>query len=486
MSVLHELHLSDEQSTTRLAQRLAPLLVVGDTVLLDGPIGAGKTHFCRSLIQTRLGQAEDVPSPTFTLVQTYQADVAIWHADLYRLTHPDEAQELGLEDAYVTAICLVEWPDRLGQHLPSDPIRISLSAEGAGRRARIDPGNRPKIRAMLEAEHRVDRCLIFLQQAGWQSARREPLGGDASARRYERLYLNGETRLLMDAPPGQGDSVVDFAHIDRYLLTIGLSAPRIDADDPANGFLLIEDFGDAVFARMLQDDSTTEYLLYTAAVDALIHLQSQPPATGIPALSTQDWAQSATMVLDWYRFAITGDRVDVRPLATALEDGLIRLADLPPVMILRDFHAENLMWLPERAGMQRVGLLDFQLGQMGQPGYDLVSLLQDARRDVGPEVEAAMIRHFLTRKALTEAEFLPGYACLGALRALRILGIFARLCLFGGKPDYVALIPRVWAHLQRNLRHPDLADLRIICDAVLPPPNDASLQRIKAQCGSFH
>ncbi|MBC7738667.1 MAG: tRNA (adenosine(37)-N6)-threonylcarbamoyltransferase complex ATPase subunit type 1 TsaE, partial [Candidatus Saccharibacteria bacterium] len=420
-----EIHLTDEQATARLAQTLAPWLAAGDTVLLDGPIGAGKTHFCRSLIQARLGQAEDVPSPTFTLVQTYQADVEIWHADLYRLTHPDEAQELGLEDAFATAICLVEWPDRLGRNLPANPIRISLSAVGEGRLARIDPGNRPDLSAAL----RDRACLSFLQRAGWHTARRDPLSGDASARRYERLYQGGATRLLMDAPPGQADSVQDFVRIDRHLLGIGLSAPRIDAEDMANGFLLIEDFGDSVFASLMRDDPETERPLYAAAVDALIHLQFHAPAGSIPALSTNDWAQSAAMVLDWYRFAVTGDRIDAAPLLMALNDHLSRLATLPPVMILRDFHAENLMWLPERADLQRVGLLDFQLAQMGQPGYDLVSLLQDARRDVAPEVETDMIRHFLTARSLTEAQFLPGYACLGALRALRILGIFARLCL---------------------------------------------------------
>ena len=131
------LHLADERATTRLAQRLAPLLVAGDTVLLTGSIGAGKTHFCRNLIQTRLGRAEDVPSPTFTLVQSYDADVEIIHVDLYRLTHPDEARELGLDLAFQTAICLVEWPDRLGSHLPADAIHITLAHDGEGRIATI-------------------------------------------------------------------------------------------------------------------------------------------------------------------------------------------------------------------------------------------------------------------------------------------------------------------------------------------------------------
>lgn len=480
-----ELYLCDAQATTQLAQRLAPLLAAGDTVLLNGPIGAGKTHFCRSLIQTRLGRAEDVPSPTFTLVQLYEADVEIWHADLYRLSHPDEAQELGLDAAFDSAICLVEWPDRLGSLVPANAIRISFSADQDGRRVRIDPGSRPILRAMLETEYRAELCAAFLRRCGWQQARREALSGDASTRRYERLYLHGETRLLMDAPPGQADSVVDFVHIDRHLLNIGLSAPRIDADDMQNGFLLIEDFGADVFARLMQNDPQTERPLYEAAIDALVHLQSSPPAAGIPALSVADWAGSATLALDWYRFSVTGERVDPAQFCAVLQDSLARLADAPHVMILRDFHAENLMWLPERQGLRRVGLLDFQLAQMGQPGYDLVSLLQDARRDVSSNVEAEMIQHFMSRKGLSEAAYLPGYACLGALRALRILGIFARLCLVEGKTGYLALMPRVWAHLQRNLAHPELKSLRATCDALLPMPDAANIERIRMQCGNF-
>lgn len=479
------IYLDDEHATARLAHLLAPLLVAGDTILLQGSIGAGKTHFCRNLIQARMGRAEDVPSPTFTLIQSYDADVEIIHADLYRLTHPNEAHELGLDEAFQTAICLVEWPDRLGSELPPNPIRLALSVEGEGRGASIDPGDRPNIRKLLQAEARTCLGRAFLNRAGWQAARREALTGDASARRYERLYLHGESRILMDAPLSQADSVVDFAHIDQHLRSLGLNAPRIDAEDFENGFLLIEDFGDNVFARLTLSDPETAPLLYTAATDVLLHLQSNPPAKGIPNLSQEDWAQTAVLVLDWYRFAITGTRTDSALLVSVLQDHLERLANLQPVMILRDYHAENLMWLPERQRLQRVGLLDFQLAQMGQPGYDLVSLLQDARRDVHAQLQRQMLLRFALGKGVDVAQFLPGYACLGALRALRILGIFAKLCLADGKPGYLAMMPRVWAHLQHNLTHPALRNLAKVCEGLLPPPSETNLQRIRAQCGNF-
>jgi tRNA threonylcarbamoyl adenosine modification protein YjeE len=476
------LYLADETETDRLGRCLAGVLTAGDVVLLEGPIGAGKTQFCRALIRARLGYEEDVPSPTFTLVQTYEADVEIWHADLYRLTHPDEVLELGLEEAFEQAICLVEWPERLGPYQPAG-IRITFSPQGAGRRARIE--GRAEVLAAVAADFpRAAGRDRMLRAAGWDLAQAQPLAGDASSRRYDRLQLGHETRILMDQPPGGPDDVATFARIARYLRSIGLNAPVIHAEDMAQGFLLLEDFGDGVFARLMAADPDCEAPLYRAAVDVLAHIESNPPAPALPDLSVGDWAQAAGLVLDWYRFAITGER-DAPDLQVALHEVLAAWADGPKVMILRDYHAENLMWLPERQGLQRVGLLDFQLAQMGQRGYDLVSLLQDARRDVAPQVEPALIRHYLDAVGGSEADFLPRYAALGAQRALRILGIFARLSLVDGKPQYTQLIPRVWDHLQRNLARPELAGLRAVCDRVLPLPNQENLERIRVQCGNF-
>ena len=426
--------------------------------------------------------------PTFTLVQTYQADVEIWHADLYRLSHPDEVLELGLDDAFGSAICLIEWPDRLGSHVPRDAIRLGLQVKGEGRLAEIDFGLRTNLAVGLRAAWDGDRSGAisgFLVGIGWGDAVRIPLAGDASTRRYERLARVGKTAILMDAPPGQADDVADFVKVDRHLRGIGLNAPEVLAEDQAQGLLLLEDFGDCVFARLIAADPAREMPLYQAATDVLLHLQSQPPAPDLPNLTAQDWAEAAGMAPDWYRFAIAGERADKADFTAVVRDSLAQWADGRRVMMLRDYHAENLMFLPDRQGLAQVGLLDFQLAQMGQPGYDLVSLLQDARRDVPSQVEAAMIHWFLDGMGAVEAAFLPAYAALGAQRALRIIGIFARLCLHGGKPHYVSLIPRVWAQLQRNLARPELADLARSCDALIPEPNAASLRRIEVQCGNF-
>lgn len=324
----------------------------------------------------------------------------------------------------------------------------------------------------------------FLAAAGWGDARRVHLAGDASDRRYERLWLGAATAVLMDSPPGGADDPAAFVAMARHLRGLGLSAPQVLAQDLAQGFLLLEDLGDDLYARLLAADSLLEAGLYAAAADVLVHLQRAPAPDGLPDLTAGDWAQAAGFALDWYAFAARGQRPDPAAFLAELEAALTAHADGPRVLILRDFHAENLLWLPGRQGLARVGLLDFQLGQMGQPGYDLVSLLQDARRDVGPETEAAMIARFAKATRTDPEIFAAQHAVLGAQRALRILGIFARLCLVAGKPGYLRLIPRVWGQLQRNLAHPALAGLRAVCRDVLPPPTPEILALIESKCAT--
>jgi N-acetylmuramate 1-kinase len=323
----------------------------------------------------------------------------------------------------------------------------------------------------------------FLQSVGWGKAQRSFLAGDASARRYDRLVQGAQTAVLMDAPPGQGDDPADFLAVADHLLGIGLSAPRLIAKDLTQGFLLLEDFGDAVFARVLEDDPSQEPMLYAAACEALVVLQTRPPLAGIPDLGAQDWAEAATFVLDWYRFAATGERVDTQAFVRCLSALICQYGDGPRVMILRDFHAENLIWLPQRDGPARAGLLDFQLAQSGQAVYDLVSLLQDARRDVSPVTCQQIKRQFRDAVGMSQHVFDPSYAVWGAQRALRILGIFARLSVVADKPAYIRLIPRVWAQLQDNLGHPALRPLAQICDGLLPPPAPRLLSKLIAQAG---
>ena len=332
----------------------------------------------------------------------------------------------------------------------------------------------------------TDRAALsqaFLDRAGWGGADRCFLAGDASDRSYDRLTRGQQTAVLMDAPPGKGDDPASFVAIATHLAGLGLSPPRIFAQDFTHGFLLLEDLGNGLFARLIAQDPALEPMLYAAAVDVLVAIQAQPAPPGLPDLRAGEWADAAAFALDWYAFAATGQRPERGAFVATLTDLLARHADGPRVLILRDYHAENLLWLPDRTGAARVGLLDFQLGQMGQPGYDLVSLLQDARRDVAPTTEAKMVARFVAATGVAAQDFAAAYAVLGAQRALRIMGVFARLCLSAGKAGYLPLLPRVWGQLQRNLAHPTLAPIAALCRDLLPPPDPDILNRIKAQCG---
>ncbi len=329
-----------------------------------------------------------------------------------------------------------------------------------------------------EAERRA-----FLLAAGWGAARRAHLAGDASARRYERVDRGGEIAVLMDAPPGCGDDAGDFLRIADHLAGLGLSPPAVLRADVPRGLVLLEDLGDGLVNTLVAADPDRERPLLTLAAEVLLHLQSAPPPSGLPDLSAADWAATAAIAAEVYAPAVTGHQPEAAPVTEALAAALAAHSDGPRVLILRDYFGGNLLWLPQRRGLARLGLLDFQLAQMGQPEYDLVSLLQDARRDVSPETETAVTARFAAARGQTAAGIAPAIATLGALRALRILGVFTRLCLVAGKPGYLAHLPRVWGQLQHNLAHPALADLRAAC-ADLPPPDPAAIERIRARCGS--
>ncbi|WP_306114884.1 MULTISPECIES: aminoglycoside phosphotransferase family protein [unclassified Roseovarius] len=336
----------------------------------------------------------------------------------------------------------------------------------------------------------TDRAALaqaFLAQTEWADATSSLLAGDASNRKYHRLWREGspETAVLMDAPPDKGEDVRPFVRIAQHLTTVGLSAPRIFAEDAQHGFLLLEDLGDALFARAIPEDPTLEPTLYTAATDALIVLHEGATPPGLAAYDADIMTDMAALAFDWYA---TGAGVPNQGACQAFHKAmhavLIRHAADAEVLIQRDYHAENLLWLPERDGVARVGLLDFQDAMVGHRAYDLVSLLQDARRDVPPAIEAEMIAHYVTVTGADREAFETAYRCLGAQRNLRILGVFARLCMRDGKRGYIDLIPRVWHHLQADLTHPALSEVAAILANGLPEPTPAVLQKLSDKCAT--
>lgn len=330
--------------------------------------------------------------------------------------------------------------------------------------------------------NRADLIQAFLTRTPWSGARRQPLAGDASNRRYERLTDpdTGRTVVLMDAPPDKGEDVRPFVKVARYLHSIGLSAPEILAEDAEHGFLLLEDFGDDLFARVLERAPEKERELYDAATDVLVHLHAAP----LPALDSYDpslMTELSALAFTKYAEGILGTHdADARArFEHRFADILHQETSGTRVVTLRDYHAENLIWLPDRDGVRRVGLLDFQCAMLCHPAYDLVSLLQDVRRAVPAGVEMQMIQRYIAATGVDDHDFRTAYSVLGVQRNLRILGVFARLAMDYGKPHYIDLIPATWAHLMRDLEHPALVSLADLLRLALPEPTQENLARLR-------
>ncbi|GAA0280371.1 phosphotransferase [Alteraurantiacibacter aestuarii] len=310
--------------------------------------------------------------------------------------------------------------------------------------------------------------MQFLREAGWGEAVIEPLPGDASFRRYFRIRRGDASAMLMHAPPPHEDPR-PFLHVGKWLEQQGLRAPHIHAQQAESGFVLIEDFGDDRMRDWLEQHPAQEMRVYRHAVDALAQLHTRPPGPFAP-YDMATYLREVRLFTEWF-CPCAGITVDAASHDAAWEEVLTPLLarQQPGVAVLRDYHAENIMLLqPEHPDGGEQGLIDFQDALVGHRAYDLVSLLQDARRDVSPELERAMLAHYASRIDCGE-DFAADYARLGAQRNAKIVGIFARLWKRDGKQRYLAMIPRVWEAMERDLAHPDLAPVASWFDANVPP-----------------
>jgi aminoglycoside/choline kinase family phosphotransferase len=307
----------------------------------------------------------------------------------------------------------------------------------------------------------------FLATHGWGGAEIRPLAGDASFRRYFRVHRDGETAVLMDAPPEHED-LGPFLKVAGHLLDRGFAPPRPLAVDRDNGLLLLDDFGDEKVTPLLAREPEREHEVYARAVDILARLAAAPAPPDLFPYDDESMAREVLLFTDWYGPAVGLD-LDTASFLTAWREawgGVIEAVERQPVMVLRDYHADNLMVLPDGD----LGLLDFQDALAGHPAYDLVSLLQDARRDVSPELEAAMLERYMVTAGIDDpGRFRADYEVLGAQRNVKILGIFTRLWKRDGKPAYPAMHPRIWGYVDRNFRHPATAPVRDWFDAHVPP-----------------
>lgn len=300
----------------------------------------------------------------------------------------------------------------------------------------------------------------FLTRTGWDRAKQKDLAGDASGRHYTRLYRDDDVALLMEDP--NPVSLKSYLTVTRLLIDRGYSVPEIFDRDEAGGFLILEDFGEALFARLLERGED-ERALYRLAVSYLLDIRRQPLPTELKFFSTNYVMDQNAVFLDWYVPFLTGASLDEKArlfFQQIWQELMIHFDQEPEVLLHRDFHAENLFFLPERPGVRALGLIDFQDAMVGPSAYDLVSLLQDARRDVTQALAEEMITTYIDQSGENEEAFRRRYAILGAHRSMRILGIFTRLKEQDGKMRYEAFKPRVISHLNTCLAHPDLMALR--------------------------
>ncbi|MFN3670486.1 MAG: tRNA (adenosine(37)-N6)-threonylcarbamoyltransferase complex ATPase subunit type 1 TsaE [Bosea sp. (in: a-proteobacteria)] len=490
----HRVLLPNEAATGRLAADLAGILKPGDILALSGQLGAGKSALARAILRELADDPTlEAPSPTFTLVQSYETPRGpVLHADLYRVRSPDELDDIGLVEEIERAITLVEWPDRAGERLPAGrrlDIVLDVDPENpeTGRIALISGGVLWRQRLAIAL---ASRALI--DSAGWTQSRRVFMLGDASSRAYERLTrADGASAVLMISPARpdgpairQGKSYSALAHLaetvdafvamDRGLRSLGYSAPEIYAQDLSNGLLLIEDLG----SEGVIDGNGPIPERYEAAARLLADMHRHTLPTILPVAEGRDHvvpdydrnalAIECELILDWYAPHIAGVTL---PAVTQAEFARIwnqlfdEILAAPQSWTLRDFHSPNLIWLPKREGHAKLGLIDFQDAVLGHPAYDLASLGQDARVDVPAGLELRLLAAYgAARRAdapdFDLAAFARAYAILGAQRNTKIAGIFARLDKRDGKPIYLKHLPRIEAYLRRNLDHPALEELK--------------------------
>lgn len=503
--------LPDLAATRRLGMVIASWFGVRDVITLTGDLGAGKTELARAIVRAAAGDDRtDVPSPTFPIVITYEFPRArVVHADLYRIVEEEELDELGWDELADDALVLVEWADRAGERLPVSHLDITLGlAPDLGEEVRIAILSAHG--AMADRLNRMCLAEVLIESAGFGEADRVFMQGDASTRAYTRLVLPDRSAVLMNAPArGDGppvrqglpysrlvhlaEDVKPFVAMDRALLAQGFSAPQIYAADIDAGLLVIEDLGqEGVLAG---DPPAPMPERYEAAVQVLaaLHARTLPHTLHVaprvertlPPYDMPAFLAELDLMLDWYlpAFGIEVDGVMREEFHLHWRAALKPVLAEPQTWVLRDYHSPNLLWLPHRAGLKKVGLIDFQDAVIGPCAYDVASLAQDARVDVPERLELHLVGQYVRARRAQDSYFdvrgfARSYALMGAQRATKILGIFSRLDRRDGKPHYLRHLPRMRRYLARCLGHQDLGALRGWYEAILPaqdiPPRDHS------------
>ncbi len=481
--------LKDEADTARLGEDLALALKAGDCLALSGDLGAGKSTLARALLRALADdEGLEVPSPTFTLVQTYPLRIPVAHFDLYRLADSSELDELGFDEALSDGICIVEWPEIGAEALPHDRIALTLEHKGTGRLATIT--------ATSPRADRIARTLAirdFLDGNGYAGSRRRFLTGDASVMRaYEKIHAaDGTSVILMDWPKRpEGPAVLDgkpypkvahiaesiepFIAIAGYLRGVGLTAPEIYIADYEAGFLLLEDIGSE---GVLDDSGQPIAERYREGIAALAHLHVQSPQQNIPFADGRShhvpdfdpvaMKMEARLLLDWHLPWKNGTQASEEQRQTYLaiwDDLIAELSGGETHLLLRDFHSPNIIWQEQAEGIRKVGIIDFQDGMIGPTAYDVASLVQDARVTIEPDLADTLMADYLRLRhaqgTFDEKVFLKAWSIMATQRNCKLAGLWVRLMQRDGKPGYMQHMPRTLTYLSAALEHEALAPLR--------------------------
>ncbi|EFO32851.1 7.5 kda chlorosome protein [Roseibium sp. TrichSKD4] len=491
------LKLETEDATRQLAEDLAVILRPGDAILLSGDLGAGKSTLSRALLRSLASDPElEVPSPTFTLVQTYRLDrLEVAHFDLYRLEEPEEVEELGLAEVLETGAALIEWPEMAADLLPENALWLQLTETGE-----VGPDGEAVRTAAFQSDNpdwqkRVQRTLglrRFLIENDYSNAGRSHIAGDASARNFERIVLSKKSAILMDWPEPEGAAATPealsynalvhrapdcraFVAVAGELKRRGFGAAGVLASSVTNGMLLLEDLGSE---GIVDDEGAPFPDRYHAAMRILARLHSEPLPQNVPlpdggSYDVPDYSLNALLTeadlyVDWFAPDRLGRSVsdEHRRAFRALWTAAINDAQQAECSwVLRDVHSPNILWQQDKDGDDRIGLIDLQDTVWGPVAYDVASLALDARVDVSGELEKQLLMTYFDARqqanpGFDRVRFEAAYAIMAAQRLTKILGIFVRLAKRDGKPGYLVHAPRLIGYMDRVLQHPSLTGLK--------------------------
>lgn len=481
----------NEAGTMELGQDICLSIAGGGIIHLRGDLGSGKTTLARSIIRNLSGDINlEVPSPSFSILQEYQIDhnpqiSEVLHSDLYRLNDPNDVRELGIEPENSHSLIIVEWPENGGEALLDADLLVQFHdfdvEENTSRTVTISGSKR-----WMENLSRSLDIRKFLNENWGRKVMRKPLQGDASTRSYETVQLNGNSRILMNAPKqtdgpiiqdnkpysqiaNLAENVTAFVGIAKLLKSNDLMVPTIFSHDLDNGLLLISDLGREQIIDEKHRPIKDRYLA-SAEMLAQFHNRENVPNQFhiendinyiIPEFDKPALLIEVSLLADWYapRFkgkALSGSEFD--QFNKIWNDLFILLKQSEKKIALRDFHSPNIIWQPDQESTKRVGVIDFQDAVLAPSAYDLASLGQDARVDVSVNLENEILHRYCNHRSNTdnfdEALFRRDYAIMAAQRATKILGIFVRLDERDGKPSYLKHLPRMQNYIRRSLKHP--------------------------------